>query len=148
MYKRQRVLDSIDEVMKRYPGKVRLVFRDYPLSFHPNATPAAIAARCAGAQGKFWEMHKVLFRNQSGLTAENFTKWAGELKLNLEDFAKCSADPAIKAAVDADMQAGSAVGVNGTPAFFINGVSLSGAQPLEAFISTIDAELERLGAAQ
>ena len=141
-----RVLGSVDEVMRRYAGKVRLVFRDFPLSFHPNAVPAAIAARCAGAQGKFWEMHKTLFQHQSELTADNFKTWAGELGLNLEAFAKCSADPATQAAIDADTKAGAKVGVSGTPAFFINGLSLSGAQPLEAFVSAIDAELERLNA--
>ena len=140
-----RVLASVEEVMKKYPGKIRLVFRDFPLNFHPNATPAAVAARCAGAQGKFWEMHDLLFKDQSGLTAENYKKWATELKLNLKAFDQCLADPEIFAAVQEDLKAGSAVGVNGTPAFFVNGVSLSGAQPLEAFVAVIDQELERLG---
>ena len=136
------------QIHETYGDKVRVVFKHNPLPFHKDAPLASQAAWAAQQQGKFWEMHKVLFQNQSGLTAENFTKWAGELKLNLEDFAKCSADPAVKAAVDADMQAGAAAGVDGTPAFFINGISLSGAQPLEAFVNTIDAELERLSAAQ
>ena len=140
-----RVLDSMDAVMKKYPGKIRLVFRDFPLNFHPNATPAAVAARCAGAQGKFWEMHDRLFDQQGGLNAENYKKWATELKLDSAAFDKCLADPEVFAAVQADLKAGSAVGVNGTPAFFVNGVSLSGAQPLEAFVSVIDRELSRLG---
>jgi protein-disulfide isomerase len=140
-----RVLDSVDAVMKKYPGKVRVVFRDFPLNFHPNATPAALAARCAGAQGKFWEMHDLLFKDQSGLTTDNYKKWAGDLKLDSAAFDKCLADPEIMAAIQADLKAGSAVGVNGTPAFFVNGVSLSGAQPLEAFVTVIDQELARLG---
>ena len=139
-----RVLGTMDDIMKKYPGKVRIVFRDFPLNFHPNATLAAVAARCAGAQGKFWEMHGRLFDNQSALNRENFTKWAAELKLEEKSFAACLDNPAISAAVQADLEDGSAVGVSGTPAFFINGVSLSGAQPLEAFVPIIDRELSRL----
>jgi protein-disulfide isomerase len=138
-----RARDSMREVMAKYPGKIRLVFRDFPLSFHPNATPAAIAARCAGAQGKFWEMHNLLFDHQSELTTENFMKWAGELGLDLTQFEACGQDPRVKAQVDADLEAGSAVGVSGTPAFFVNGVSLSGAQPVDAFVQIIERELAR-----
>jgi protein-disulfide isomerase len=90
-------------------------------------------------------MHDLLFKDQSGLTTDNYKKWAGDLKLDSAAFDKCLADPEIMAAIQADLKAGSAVGVNGTPAFFVNGVSLSGAQPLEAFVTVIDQELARLG---
>ena len=139
-----RAMDSVEEVMKRYPGKIRLVYRDFPLNFHPNAIPASIAARCAGAQGKFWEMHTKLFENQSGLTNENFIKWASELGLDQAKYEACAKDPKVAEAVQADLAAGSAVGVSGTPAFFVNGISLSGAQPPEAFVQIIDKELAKL----
>ncbi len=139
-----RAMESMNQVMAKYPGKIRLVYRDFPLEFHQNAVPASIAARCAGAQSKFWEMHTKLFENQSGLTVENFTKWAGELGLDMTKFEACSKDQMIMASIQADIQAGSSLGVSGTPAFFVNGVSLSGAQPPEAFIKIIDRELSRL----
>jgi protein-disulfide isomerase len=139
-----RAMESINQVMAKYPGKIRLVYRDFPLEFHQNAVPASIAARCAGAQSKFWEMHTKLFENQSGLTVENFTKWAGELGLDMTKFDACSKDQMVMASIQADIQAGSSLGVSGTPAFFVNGVSLSGAQPPEAFIKIIDRELARL----
>jgi protein-disulfide isomerase len=139
-----RVLGTIDAIMKKYPGKIRFVYRDFPLNFHPNASNAAVAARCAGAQGKFWEMNARLFDNQSGLIRDYFLKLAGDFKLDTAAFSACLDKPEIAAAVQADIQAGAAVGVSGTPAFFVNGVSLSGAQPLEAFIPIIDQELARL----
>ena len=139
-----RAMESMNQVMAKYPGKIRLVYRDFPLEFHQNAVPASIAARCAGAQSKFWEMHTKLFENQSGLTVENFTKWAGELGLDMTKFEACSKDQMVMASIQADIQAGSSLGVSGTPAFFVNGVSLSGAQPPEAFIKIIDRELSRL----
>ena len=143
-----RAMESINTVMAKYPGKIRLVYRDFPLEFHQNAVPASIAARCAGAQSKFWEMHIKLFENQSGLTAENFTKWAQELGLDMTKFDACSKDQMVMASIQADIQAGSSLGVSGTPAFFVNGISLSGAQPPEAFVKIIDRELSRSQAAK
>ena len=138
-----RALDTMEAVLKKYPGKIRVVYRDFPLDFHPNAVPAAIAARCAGAQGKFWEMNKKLFDNQSALTTDNFNIWAKELGLDQAKFDLCSKDPNIVKAIEIDQTDGSSVGVSGTPAFFVNGISLSGAQPVDAFIELIDRELER-----
>jgi len=140
-----RAGDTVKQVMDRYPGKVRVVYRDFPLSFHQNAQPASIAARCAGAQGKYWEMHDLLFANQGALNPDNYLKWAAELGLSAEDFKKCSDDPAQAAAVQADFEAGVKLGVNGTPAFFVNGVNLSGARPVEDFVKVIDRELAKLG---
>ena len=143
-----RAMESINAVMAKYPGKIRLIYRDFPLEFHQNAVPASIAARCAGAQSKFWEMHTKLFENQSGLTVENFSKWAKELGLDMAKFDTCSKDQMIMASIQADIQAGSSLGVSGTPAFFVNGISLSGAQPPEAFVKIIDRELSRAQASQ
>ena len=131
------------KLLEKYPQKIRLVYRDFPLNFHPNAEGAAIAARCAGAQGKFWEMHDLLFANQQNLNPEQYMKLATDLKLDMTKFEACSKDPQQQQAVQADLVAGSKVGVSGTPAFFINGIAMSGAQPLERFIEVIEKELAR-----
>jgi len=138
----KRAEDVVDQVMKTYGDKVRLVFRDYPLPFHPNARPAAEAANCANAQGKFWPYHQKLFANQSALAADNLKTYAKDLGLDSGKFEQCLADDkSIKAAIDKDIADGEKVGVNGTPAFFINGRMLSGAQPFEKFKEIIDDEL-------
>jgi protein-disulfide isomerase len=133
--------DVIDQVMKTYGDKVRLVFRDFPLPMHPNARPAAEAANCANAQGKFWDYHAKLFANQSKLDESDLKTYAKDLGLDEAKFAKCLSDKPYKAAIDKDVEDGSKVGVNGTPAFFINGRMLSGAQPFEKFKEVIDDEL-------
>jgi protein-disulfide isomerase len=133
--------DVIDKVMETYGDKVRLVFRDYPLPMHPQARPAADAANCAHQQGKFWEYHAKLFNNQSKLADSDLKGYAKELGLDEAKFAKCLTDKPYKAAIDKDVADGSKIGVNGTPAFFINGRMLSGAQPFEKFKEIIDEEL-------
>jgi protein-disulfide isomerase len=133
--------DTVDKVMKTYDGKVKLVFRDYPLPFHPQAQKAAEAAHCAGDQGKYWEMHKVLFANQKALEPPALKGYAKELKLDQGKFDKCLDGGEKAKLVDANKKAGEQVGVSGTPAFFVNGVMLSGAQPFEEFKSLIDQEL-------
>jgi protein-disulfide isomerase len=133
---------SVDQVMKTYGDKVRLVFRDYPLPMHANARPAAEAANCANAQGKFWEYHEKLFKNQRDLGAEKLVTYAEQVGLDKAKFADCLAKKSFSAAIDKDIADGQKVGVNGTPAFFINGRSLSGAQPFEKFKEVIDDELE------
>jgi len=138
----KRAESVVDQVMKTYGDKVRLVFRDYPLPFHPLARPAAEAANCANAQGKFWEYHQKLFANQSALATDNLKSYAKDVGLDTTKFDKCLADDkGIKVAIDKDIVDGSKVGVNGTPAFFINGRMLSGAQPFEKFKEVIDDEL-------
>lgn len=137
-----RAGEVVTAVMAKYPGKIRLVFRDFPLGFHKNAVPAAIAARCAAAQGKYWQMHDGLFA-AGGLNDETYKTLATELKLDQKKFAACMADPAQAAAVQADQKDGARAGVSGTPAFFINGIPLSGARPIEDFAAIIDAELAR-----
>jgi protein-disulfide isomerase len=137
----KRAEGTIAEVEKTYGDKIRLVFRDYPLPFHSNAKPAAEAANCAAAQGKFWEYHDKLFANQAALSADDFKKYAQEVGLDQAKFDKCLTDHTYVADIDKDIEAGQEVGVNGTPAFFINGRLLSGAQPFEKFKEVIDEEL-------
>ncbi len=136
-----RAEGTVDQVMTEYAGKVRLVFRHFPLPFHEHAAKAAEAAACANEQGKFWDLHKQLFANQQKLGLEDLKAHAAVVGLDAAKFAECLDQGKMKATVDADQEAGKKVGVNGTPAFFINGVMLSGAQPIAEFERVINQEL-------
>jgi len=127
-------------VLKKYEGKIKYVFRDYPLPFHSKAKPAAVAANCAIPQGKYFEYNQKLF--VTDLSPENYKKIAADLGLDQKKFDECVAKNDVKS-IDQDLADGAAVGVNGTPAFFINGRMLSGAQPAEAFTVIIDEELAK-----
>jgi protein-disulfide isomerase len=122
-------------------GKAKIVFRDFPLSFHPEAQPAAEASECADEQGKFWEYHDALFNNQNLLGASYYAQLAGDLGLDVDQFTQCMDSGKYRQEVQADFAYGSQVGVSGTPTFFINGIKLVGAQPYEAFKQVIEAEL-------
>jgi len=137
-----RVEPTVSQVMKEYQGKVRVAWRDLPLPFHPNAMPAAIAARAAGDQGKFWEMHDKIFADQAHMDRETYEKYAQELGLNMGKFKAALDGQKGKEAIEADAAAGNKIGARGTPAFFINGKFLSGAQPFESFKAKIDEELK------
>jgi protein-disulfide isomerase len=136
--------ESITQVLQKYGDKVRVVYRDYPLSFHQNAEIAAIGAECAEEQGKFWEMHGAMFANQQKLAAADLVETAAGIGLNKDEFKACLDSGKYLAEVQNDFKEGASYGVTGTPAFFINGVMVSGAQPPEAFYEIIDRELERL----
>jgi protein-disulfide isomerase len=138
-----RVEPTIDQVMKEYAGKVRVAWRNMPLPFHNNAKPAAIAAAAAQQQGKFWEMHGILFKNQQALSAADLEKYAKEIGLNMPKFKAALEDKKLASAVEAESAMGNKIGARGTPAFFINGRFLSGAQPFERFKSIIDEELKK-----
>jgi len=118
-----------------------LVFRDYPLQFHDNAQIAAEAAQCAHAQGKFWEYHDILFENQKALASANLKDYAKRLNLDSKKFDECLDSGEFTDAVKQDFTDGAKVGVKGTPAFFINGRFISGAQPYAAFERIINEEL-------
>jgi protein-disulfide isomerase len=137
----KRAESVVDEVMKTYGDKVRLVFRDYPLPMHPNARNASEAAACANAQGKFWEYHAKLFQNQSALEEDKLKAYAKELGLDQAKFDECLAKKPYTKEIDKDIADASKVGVSGTPAFFVNGRMLSGAQPFDKFKVVIDEEL-------
>lgn len=133
---------TLKALLARYAGRVSLAYRDYPLrEIHPQAQQAAEAARCAGEQGKFWEYHDLLYADGAKLDAGSLAGYARSLTLDVQRFASCLVSGKFKQAVEEDLQAGSNVGVNGTPAFFINGIFLSGAQPANAFEKIIEAEL-------
>jgi len=136
------VQPTFKELLKRYDGKLRVVHKDLPLdAIHPQARPAAEAARCAGEQGKFWDYHDKLYANGSKFNAEELKSAAKEVGLDADGFEKCFASGKFKGAVQKDLLEGAQLGLNGTPAFFINGRELIGAQPLEAFVAIIDEEL-------
>jgi protein-disulfide isomerase len=138
-----RAEPTVREVLKAYPGKIRLVFRDYPLPMHARAPKAAEAAHCAGDQGKYWEMHDELFTEGAKLEVADLKAAARKIAgIDGGKFDKCL-DSGEKAKVmEMHRKAGEDAGVTGTPAFFINGRLLSGAQPFDAFKAIIDQELK------
>ena len=136
---------SVDDVLKKYGDKVRLVYRDYPLSFHPNAENAAMASECAHEQGKYWEMHNAMFGNQAKLAVNDLVDTAGSIGMDKDKFKACLDTGKYRAEVQHDFQDGQKYGVTGTPTFFINGIMLVGAQPTEKFSEIIDRELMRAG---
>ena len=139
-----KVGDTMEQLLAAYPGKLKIVYRDFPLGFHDRAIPAAIAANCAGEQDKYWEMHGVLMKNQTKLSDTDLAGFAQGIGVDMDKWTACLSNPAQEAEVKKDMEDASAVGVTGTPAFFINGVLLSGAVPLDQFKSIIDKELASL----
>jgi len=136
-----RAEETVSEVMRVYGDKIRLVYRDLPLPNHKNAPKAAEAAHCAGEQGKYWEMHAKLFANQRALEVPALKGYAKDLKLDQAKFDKCLDSGATAAIVEENRRVGNEAGVNGTPAFFVNGILISGAQPFDAFKEVIDVEL-------
>lgn len=135
--------ETLPQVLQNYidSGQVNLVYRDFPLSFHAEATPAAEAAECAADQDKFWEYHDALFENQGSLGRATYESIATDLGLDLGIFTSCIDNGTHSAEVQADFRDGSAAGVSGTPTFFINGQKIVGAQPYAAFQAAIDAAL-------
>ena len=137
-----RAQATLKQVLERYPGKIKLVYRDFPLDrLHPQASKAAEAARCANDQGKFWEYHDVLYTNAPRGGPEDLRRYAEQVGLDVPEFDQCVSSGAHRAGVQRDMEEGSRLGVTGTPAFFVNGRPLEGAQPLEAFVRVIEEEL-------
>ncbi len=129
------------QVLKKYGDRVRLVYMDFPLSFHQYAMDAAIAARCADEQGQFWAYHDALFENPSGLSPPALKTVAAQLGLDRTSFDACLDERKYESAVIADRTQGQMAGAHGTPYFIIDGQPMSGAQPLSAFESVIDRDL-------
>lgn len=136
---------TLPQIEKNYikTGKVKMVFRDFPLAFHQNAQKAAEAAECAGEQGKYWEYHDTIFENQKVLDIASLKKYAKNLGLNMQKFNACLDSGKMAAEVKKDFEAGSQYGVSGTPCFFINGIKLEGAQPYQAFEEAIEKALKK-----
>jgi protein-disulfide isomerase len=139
---------TLASLRKKYGDKIRLVHMDFPLSFHSHALDAAKAARCANDQGKFWEFHDSLFINQGKLAPADLKASAKTLGLNTVEFDACFDKAKYESEIKKDQAAGEKLGVDGTPAFFIDGRPLTGAQPLPQFEQIIDEELASGGQKQ
>ena len=138
-----RVNPTVQRIRDEYGDDVRIVFKHLPLRIHPQAPAAHAAAEAAHSQGKFWEMHDLIFANQRALTRENYLGYAKQIGLDVARFTKDLDSSDIKKRVDDDASEAASLGVTGTPAFFINGRFLSGAQPFDSFKRVIDAELAK-----
>jgi protein-disulfide isomerase len=141
-----RVLPTLDQVEEKYGDQVRIVYRQFPLNaIHPNAQLSAEASLCANAQGKFWEMHDAIFEARGKADAAGLKAMAAGLGMDPEVFDGCLDSREFRGQVEADVEAGRQAGVTGTPAIFINGRFLSGAQPFNVVSRLIDDELTRIG---
>ena len=139
----KKIEPTIKELMAAYPGKLRIVFKHSPLSFHKDALPASMAALCAKDQGKFWEMHDKLWDNQQSLDGPSLEKYATELTLDLEAFKTCMSTQKHKSQIANDQELAGKVSARGTPNTFINGIKLTGAKPIEEFKEIIDEQLKK-----
>lgn len=144
----KRSVDLIEKIMKEYDGKVRYVFKHFPLGFHKLARPAALASIAAHNQGKFWEYYGRLFEDIKKIDEENLSKWAVELGLDMEKFNQDRNSEEAGKIVQNDMASGSAFGVRGTPTLFINGKRIVGANgpKIQEIIIAQIAEGEKLKA--
>lgn len=139
----ERAERSLQAVRSKYAGKLRLVYRNFPLPIHPNAQKAAEAGWCAAEQNKFWQFHDAMFADQSKLDVSDLKGLAARLGCDTKKFSHCLDQAKYAAAVKKDAAEGERLGVDGTPTFFINGRVLNGAQPPAAFEEVIDDELAR-----
>ena len=135
--------ETLHPLLGLYPDQIRFVYRDFVI-YGPVSYQAALSAECANDQGAFWLYHDRLFEQQNNLGATFFFAMAKQLNLDTQQFARCVSDPAVEDEVKADTAEGQALGIRGTPTFYINGRILVGAQPLEAFAAVIDEELSRV----
>jgi protein-disulfide isomerase len=135
------VAPMLQRLVDEHPGKVRVVFKDFPNPTHEGSRLAAVAAHCAGAQGKYWEMGKILLKNPSRIKHEQLRRYADGLGLDGDRWESCMREPVWNDRVDADIQAGRRAGVGSTPTFFVNGLVVIGAQPYERFVSLVEQEL-------
>jgi protein-disulfide isomerase len=136
---------SVAQVLREYPGKVKLVFKNFPLDFHENAMPAARAAMAAGEQGKFWEMHDLLFSHQGSIHHDDLFALAKGLGLDMGRFARDFDSDQVRAAIEADRTEARKRGVDGTPTFYIDGAEMVGALGASQFEAMIDRSLRAKG---
>jgi protein-disulfide isomerase len=140
----QRVEPTLKRLRETYGDKLRIVWKDFPLTqIHPQAFKAGEAGHCAGEQGKYWEYHDRLFENQQSLQPADLKKHAADQGLDAAKFAACLDSSKYGERVRDGVSAGTLLGVNSTPTIFVNGRRLSGAQPYDVFVAVIDEELAR-----
>jgi len=116
---------EVASLIKKYPDKLLVVYRHFPLSQHPEARNAAVAAEAAGVQGKFWEMERLLFNSQDELSAAKYASLAADLNLDLNEFSQSLNDRKLTDKIQADVDYGNRIGINSTPTFYFNGIKLS-----------------------
>lgn len=133
-------------MLQEFKGKVRVVHKDFPLPSHSGAVPAAEAARCAGAQGVFWEYHDLLYLSVPDFSRDDLVRYAGRLNLDRATFTACIDGRKFRKEVEFDVSEGRDIGVRGTPSFLINGTLLVGAQPIGAFREAVRDALKEAGA--
>ena len=142
----KKVQATLNDLLTKYQGQVKLAYRDFPLStLHSQAQMAAEAGHCAGEQGKFWEYHDALYADQKKLSQSDMLETARRLGLDGKSFQSCLASDKFKAQIEQDIQEGTKAGVAGTPGFFINGVFLNGSVPVVDFEKIINRELQAIG---
>lgn len=141
----KRAQETLHRLQGEFPDTVRFVFKDFPLRSHPNALPAALAARCAGAQGRYWEYHDLLFVGQPDLSRADLIGYARRLGLDAPAFTECLDTGRFRDAVLADQREGREAGVRATPTFFINQRKIEGALPLDEFRAAIKQALRDVG---
>ena len=137
-----RLQPTLDQVLEAYPDKVKLVFKNFPLSFHKQAKNASKAAFAAGEQGKYWEMHDLVFENFNELSEAKFKELASKLGLDMEKFMKDYNSDKYDAQIQQDIKLGMSIGVRGTPALFLNGKRM-GARSFEVFKTLIEGHLKK-----
>ncbi|MCC6277152.1 MAG: thioredoxin domain-containing protein [Oligoflexia bacterium] len=136
------VSPTINSLLKKYDGKLKIVFKHRPLPFHNNAKIAAQASMAAHKQGKFWQMHDVLFANNQKLDRPNLVEYAKQIGLNIQKFEKDLDDPEMIKQIESESNWAAQNGLGGTPSFLINGVTLVGAVPEDRFAEIIDKFLK------
>ena len=137
-----RAYPIIKTIQERFGKDLKFVFRNFPLSeIHPHAKLAAIASEAAAKQGKFWEMHDIIFENQTNLITSSLIEYAKLIGLNVEQFRKDLHDDELIQKVESDFESGLRSGVNGTPGFFINGEKYNGNWDEETFETYIQGKL-------
>jgi protein-disulfide isomerase len=127
----KRAQSSLGQILKEFEGKVRLVHKDFPAPTHAGALPAAEAARCAAAQGAFWEYHDLLYLAVPDFARDDLVRYAGRLSLDRLAFTACLDGHQFRAEIEADVREGRALKLRGTPTFLVNGKPLEGNQPVE-----------------
>jgi protein-disulfide isomerase len=140
----KRAHPVVEQLLEDYGDAIRFVYRDFPLANQVRALPSAVAARCAGDQGKYWEYHDHLMTIPGDLADADLKNRASALGLDVEAFQACTESGKHDARVQAGLQDGAALGVSGTPTFFLNGRMMVGAQPIDEFRRIIEEELDRV----
>jgi len=143
-----KAVEKINAVLKAYPNDVKLIFKQFPLDTHPQAQISAQAALAAHQQGKFWQLHDLMFANRNALSRKAILGWAGSIGLDMKKFEADLDSEAIKKNVARDLADGEKAGVEGTPTVFVNGQRYNGELDLGSFKTVLDTELKRVASAK